>query len=90
MPRAPRPYHHCMVFLNSYASAEIKEGVETGHLFITSPDQLVATLFYSGNDERQASIKFTQACKQAMREPLAYLVVLLRDNDEIARVKPDR
>ncbi len=90
MPRAPKPYHHYMVFLNSYATSEVKEGVETGRLFITSPDQVVSILFYSGGDERQASIKFAQACKQAMTAPLAYLVVMLRDNDEIARVKPDR
>ncbi len=90
MPRAPKPYHHYMVIIISYASTAIKEAVEAGRAFITSPDQLASTLVYSGGDERQAGIKFAQACKQAMTAPLARYVVMTRDNDEIARMKPDR
>ena len=90
MPRQPKPYHSYMVIINAYASAAIKEGVESGGMFITSPDQLTSTKFYSGGDERAAGIKFSQACKVAMTSPLVRYVTLYRDTDEIVRVKPDR
>ena len=90
MPRAPKPYHAYRVYLTSYASIQIKEAVETGRAFITSPDQLVSRLVYSGPDERTAGARFAQACKQAMTDPLAYLVVMYRDNDQVARVRPER
>jgi hypothetical protein len=90
MPRTPKPYHHYMVFINSYASAQIKADIEAGRAFLTGPDQLVSTSVYSGSDERQAGIKFSQACKQAMTSPLVRFVIMYRDSDEIARVRPDR
>jgi hypothetical protein len=90
MPRLPKPSHTFSVMVHCYASPQIKADVETGRDFIHSPDQLQSISFYWGSDRRQAGIKFVQACEHAMVNPLVIAVVMHRDNDEIARVKPDR
>lgn len=83
-------YHNYFVVVNSYASAEIKERVQTDREFLTDPARISAQAVYSGSDERQAAIKFYQAVKMAMTSDLAFSVIVWRDSTIIARVRLDR
>ena len=83
-------YHHYFVVVNSYATAEIKERVQTDREFLTDPARISAQAVYSGSDERQAAIKFYQAVKMAMTSDLAFSVIVWRDSTIIARVRLDR
>jgi hypothetical protein len=88
MPRQ-KLYHHYFVVVNSYATIEVKERVQTGRELITDPAQISAQAVYSGSDERQAAIKFYQAVKMAMTSDLAFSVIVWRDSTIIARVRLD-
>jgi hypothetical protein len=90
MPRKPASTHFYSVYLTFYATPEVKERVERGEEYITSPGQLTSETFYFGSNERQAGVKFYQAAKRAMQAPLALSVTVIRDLEVIVRVKPDR
>jgi 4-aminobutyrate aminotransferase-like enzyme len=63
-----KPYHRYRVTITSYATATIKERAESGVEPIIDPAQIAMESVYSGEDERQASVKFFQAIRKARKE----------------------
>ncbi len=83
-PRVPRAVYS--VHSSGYKTPEIKEAVERGELLITSPDQIGGVLWYLGTDERTASRRFYQACKEAMQNQLRIKVQIERRSETIVEV----
>jgi hypothetical protein len=73
------------VFINAYATLEIKEQVERGEMTITQPSQLGGSQEYMGTSERQAAWHFYRAIRAAASDPLAYKVTMYRDGKLVAQ-----
>jgi|GraSoi_2013_60cm_1033757.scaffolds.fasta_scaffold24587_2 hypothetical protein len=81
-----KPYHRYRVTITSYATATIKERAESGVEPIIDPAQIDMESVYSGEDERQASVKFFQAIRKARKELLAFHVTVWKDGDIFVQV----
>jgi thiaminase len=85
-----RPGHHYSVYVSLYASEEVKRLVERNEEDFTTPSHFAARVFYSDRSQAQAERAFTRACLFAMNNPLAFEVVMQRDDQTLIRIKAEQ
>ena len=88
--RKKRPGHHYSVYVNLYASEEVKQLVERNEEDFTVPSHFAARVFYSDTSQAQAERAFVRACLIAMNNALAFEVVMLRDDQTLLRIKAEQ
>jgi hypothetical protein len=80
MPRQKAPSYLYTVFITGYASAEVKQAIETGSDRLRDPAQLKGRVVYSGKSLAQAERAFSRAAIEAYGNPLAFRIMLQRDS----------
>ncbi len=55
---------------------------------VTQPEQLTGRLLYMGPSERLAAWQFYQAAADSLHDPRAYSILMERDREVIAHVRP--
>jgi hypothetical protein len=81
MPRRKPAMHTYSVYILTYAS-----NVDRSEP-ITHPEQLGGQLVYMGTSERLAAWHFYQAVRTATADPLAFVVLMYKDRQVIARAR---
>jgi hypothetical protein len=90
MPRQKAQTYLYSVYVTSYASAEVKQRIESGTEHVKGPEQLKTQSFYVGTSKARAEQSFSRAAVAAYNNPLAFLVTLYRDNLILARMRVER
>ena len=85
--RKRRPGHHYNVYVGLYADEVTKQRVARNEEDFTQPGRFLAKSFYSDRSQAQAERAWFRACMFAANTPLAFEVVMQRDNETILRVK---
>jgi hypothetical protein len=85
-----KPGHHYSVYIAAYADEATKLRVEQHEEDFTQPGRIIAHSFYSDGSQALAERAFSRACLAAMRNPLAFEVVMQRDSQTIIKVKAER
>ena len=73
------------MFINTYATDEVKQQVERDKMYITRPGAFGNKREYQGTSERVAAWHFYRAIRTAASDPLAYSVTMYRNGELIAQ-----
>ncbi len=89
MPAKRRETHKYDVHVGMYADEATKQRVERLEEDFTQPGRFLAKSFYGDSSKAQAERAFTRACLFAMNNPLAFEVVMQRDDQTLLRIKAE-
>jgi hypothetical protein len=89
VPARRREVHWYAVYVSMYADEATKAGIERFEEDFLVSGPILAEVFYNSTSRAQAERAFVRACLFAVNTPLAFEVVMQRDDQTLLRVKAE-